>query len=133
MTDRKQALRSLILFVGLPIFLGCQGDPVGPEIEEGGDLTQQEQTLPAGQLQLLILPGEVDLAVGDQLEFALFWMDGAELYDAPGIELRWSSDDPGIATVSADGLVRARAAGTVRIVAEIEGEMAEALVTVKES
>ena len=49
MTDRKQALRSLILFVGLPIFLGCQGDPVGPEIEEGGDLTQQEQTLPGSR------------------------------------------------------------------------------------
>jgi len=131
MTDKKQALRSLVLFVGLPLFLGCQGNPAGPEISKEGDLTQQEEALPAGNLELLILPGDVDLAVGDQLEFALFWMDGAELYDAPGIGLRWSSEDPGIATVSDDGMVRAWAAGSVRIIAEIEGELAEALVTVR--
>jgi hypothetical protein len=133
MTVKGQSLRSLILFVGIPFFLGCQGDPAGPDSLEDEDPAQQEQTLPAGHLELLILPGDVDLTVGEQLEFALFWLDGAELYDAPGIKLRWSSDDPGVASVSKDGLVRALAAGSVRIIAEMEGETAEAVVTVRES
>lgn len=133
MTTNKQALRSFVLFVGFPLFLGCQESPVGPENSKEGDFTEQEQTRPAGHLELVVLPEDVDLAVGEQFEFALYWMDGAEVYDAPGIKLRWSSEDPGIATVSDDGMARGQAPGIVRIIAEVEGEVAEAWVTVRES
>ena len=127
MTVKEYSLGSLILFVGLPFFLGCQGTPVGP----GQDMSAQ--TLSRGSLELIILPGNVDLAVGDQFEFALCWVDGEDIYDDPRKVLEWTSEDSGIASVSRDGLVQGLASGTVRITVEVEGAEAEALVTVRES
>jgi hypothetical protein len=130
MTVKDYSLGSLILFVGLPFFLGCQGNPVGP----GQDMSAPpEQILSGGSLELIILPGNVDLAVGGQFEFALCWVDGEEVYDDPRKVLEWTSEDSGIASVSRDGLVQGLASGTVRITVEVEGAIAEALVTVRES
>lgn len=133
MTGKEQSLGSLILFFGLPFILGCQENLMGPEGRGEGAIDQSEQALPDGHLELLILPEDADLAVGDRVELSLVWRDGEDFYENPGLGLDWVSEDPGVATVSHGGLVQALAAGTVMIRVEIEGRVTEVMVTVKES
>jgi len=129
MTRKLTQLRGLIPFVALPLFCGCQDGVTDPE-----DPVLDAQPLGeygGGFLELMIVPGNVDLAVGDYLELERVWRDGDEVYDDPQEDIRWVSDDPDIASVTEDGLVRALAEGTVRIRAEAKGVWAEAMVNVR--
>ena len=132
MTQKLTYVRSLIPFLALAGLLGCERGITDPE-NRGAEYSQdQDQRLPAGELELLILPGDANLEVGDLLELRPYWQDGEELYDDPAKDSRWVSDDPAIASVTDEGLVLGLREGTVRIRVAINGEVADAMVIVRQ-
>ena len=133
MTWKPTYLRSLIPLVAFPLFLGCNEGIMDPDDRRVDDPEVQDHRLPAGELELLILPGAANLEVGDLLELRPYWQDGEDVYDDPGKDFSWASDDPGIASVTDEGLVRGLMEGTARITVEIDGEAAEAMVTVMQA
>jgi serine/threonine-protein kinase len=69
---------------------------------------------------LAISPAISRLTVGDSIQLSATALDAAgRAVEARGI--RWKSSDPGIASITRNGLVTARAAGAVSIAASIEG------------
>ncbi len=80
----------------------------------------------------LLRPGPVNGAwqVGERHALHVVAMDqsGAVL---PGRSIRWSSLDPEVATVDADGVVQAIAEGRARLQAECEGRAAEIVVEIR--
>jgi uncharacterized protein YjdB len=74
-------------------------------------------------------PGDLVRAGGTTLQLAaIAWaQDGTELKGRPAA---WSSSDTAVAVVSASGMLHARAAGSARIRAAVDGKTAEALVMV---
>ena len=76
-------------------------------------------------------PGPYRLKVGERLGLraAVELEDGSVRHDAP---IGWSSTDPQIATIDADGWLRALAAGQVRVAAELPPLNAEVAVLIVE-
>jgi uncharacterized protein YjdB len=81
-------------------------------------------------VDLVVLPESVDLAPGQTapLQALAFYSDGSQR-DVTA-EVDWTSDDPAVATVGANGLVRAVAAGSTLVRAELGGLLAAAEVRV---
>ena len=128
MTQNSKYFGSLILFAVLPLLLGCGNDILAP-----GPAASQGHVNAAGEETLVLLPGNADMRIGQFLGLTPCWQDGEEIYVDPAKDVRWVSDNPGIASVTHEGLVHGLMEGTVRIRAEIGGETAEVSVTVKES
>ena len=128
MTRRPTHLRGLIPFVALPLFWGCQSSVMDP-LDTGRTACFPEGD-GWGHPGLSIVPAIADLDVGDYLDFRGIWRDRIGTYDLPLEGIRWVSDDPDIASVTEDGLVRALADGTAKIRAEANGGSAEAMVRV---
>ncbi len=98
--------------------IGC-GDPVPPPDD-------------SQVASVVVSPNSVELAEGSTAQLA------ASLYDAAGNTLygrsvSWASSNPGIATVSGNGLVAAQAPGTAQITATSEGRTGTAAITVSGS
>lgn len=74
-------------------------------------------------------PGPYRLAIGDRIELlaAVELEDGSTRHDAP---IDWSSSDPEIVSIGADGSLAALANGSARVSAELAPLAAEVLVTV---
>ena len=78
---------------------------------------------------VIVSPGLVFMRKGGtvQLDAVAYDADGNRL---GGRTITWTSNDPGIATVSATGLVTAKGTGVVQVTATIEGQSDWSLVTV---
>lgn len=111
----------LILLSGL-IFTGCPN----PMDEAGGDETPDTASVTGISLDR----SAATIAVGDTLQLSVT----VEPEDAETVEVTWSSDDEGVASVSGDGLVTGIATGTAVIsVSSSEGGFtAECEITVAE-
>lgn len=107
---RTLALPAMLLFA---LLVGCDRDPNGP----------------APVASVRVAPDAVTLQVNEtrQLNATLHTASGAPI---SGPQITWSSSDTLVATVSATGLITARAAGPATITATSEGKHGRATVTV---
>ncbi len=89
----------------------------------------QRQGPPAAVALVTVVPNQVTVEAGEtvQLSAALRDARGTPLTGRP---IRWSSADPGVAAVSAEGAVTGTGGGTTRITATSEGRSGTAGVTV---
>ncbi|MCH9010129.1 MAG: 30S ribosomal protein S2, partial [Chloroflexi bacterium] len=105
------------------------GEEAVMELEEEAGVTAAV-TVEVPVSEVLVTPPSVTLFVSETQQFS------ATLKDAAGNSLdrpvTWSSSDSVVATVDADGLVTAGAAGTAAITAMSEGHTGTALVEVQE-
>jgi len=90
---------------------------------------EDQVVAPAQVVTVEVLPAELTLSEGEDAEVSVIAREreGREL---SGRSVVWSVDDPGIATVSPEGVVEAHAPGTTRIHATVEGRAGSASVTV---
>jgi cytoskeletal protein CcmA (bactofilin family) len=90
---------------------------------------EAEVVTPARVVSVEILPAEITLWEGEDRVVTAIAREhqGGELSGYPVV---WSVDDPGIATVTPDGVVEARAPGTTRIHATVAGITGTASLTV---
>lgn len=97
---------------------------------EGRSATATISVIPRPVASIEISPGVATLNVDAtrQLSVRLTAADGSEL---TGRLVEWSSADPAIASVNADGLVTGEAAGQTTITALSEGQSATAAITVE--
>jgi cytoskeletal protein CcmA (bactofilin family) len=88
-----------------------------------------EVVTPASVVTVEVLPAEITLTEGDNRMVTAIAREhqGREL---SGHRVTWEVDDPGIATVTPEGVVEARAPGTTRIHATVQGITGTASVTV---
>ena len=84
---------------------------------------------PAAVAQVAVVPNQVNMTAGEtvQLSAALRDARGASL---TGRRVAWSTADPRVATVSADGVVTGTGGGTTRITATSERQRGTAMVVV---
>lgn len=96
----------------LAMVAGCDGDVTGPEP------TQVVSSV-------VVSPADADMIVGESQEYAVTVKaeDGSIL---TGRAVAWSSTEGAVAEISAEGVVSARAAGSARIRATVEGKVGEA-------
>jgi hypothetical protein len=113
---------------------GRAGGRVGPGglllVAAVGLLGCQEQVVTAARVATVeVLPAEITLSEGEDAAVSVTARErgGREL---AGRAVVWSVDDPGIATVTPEGVVEARAPGTTWIHATVEGITGSASVTV---
>ncbi len=108
----------------------AHGSAVVTATSEGRPATATISVIPRPVASVEISPTAATLNVDAtrQLEVRLTAADGSEL---TGRLVEWSSADPAIATVNADGLVRGEAAGQTTITALSEGQSATATITVE--
>lgn len=117
MSSSRSTLRSLVPLL-LAAALACgDSDPTAPPS-------------PPPVASVSVSPGDRTLAIGEAVQL------GAQLTDAAGNPLggrpvQWTSSLPGVATVSATGLVTAVAGGTTTITAIAGGKQGTATVTVQ--
>jgi hypothetical protein len=136
MSKTTRSLKGLILFVVVPLAMGCQKDPLDP-VEDldarpdayayGGGNGEQ---LPGEPPRLLIIPKDLVIAVGEEAAFERIWEDDDDNYDAPDKIVAWVSSDPDVARVNHEGLVQGLKPGTATIHATAESGTATATVTV---
>jgi hypothetical protein len=90
---------------------------------------EAEVVTPASVVTVEVLPAEITLSEGENRTVTAIAREhqGGEL---SGYQVVWSVDDPGIATVTPDGVVEARAPGTTRIHATVAGITGTASLTV---
>jgi hypothetical protein len=90
---------------------------------------EAEVVTPAKVMTVEVLPAEITLSEGENRVVTAIAREhqGGEL---SGYQAVWSVDDPGIATVTPDGVVEARAPGTTRIHATVAGITGTASLTV---
>ena len=72
--------------------------------------------------QVVLEPGATSMQVGDQLTYSARALDERG-QDIEGRHVEWSTTDEALATVSADGVVTGLSAGTVSVVAVIDGKI----------
>src|SRR5688572_27675704 len=81
--------------------------------------------------ELVVEPNAVITAVGEQLQFSATTRSGASA-SASGLGLTWTSSDPTIAVVDANGNVTAVGAGDVTLVATAGTQQGSAVMTVRQ-
>jgi hypothetical protein len=86
-------------------------------------------TIGIGSVSVVVTPASVQLAVGEKMQMSATITDGTGTA-VPGASPTWATSKPGLATVTADGLVTAHAAGEVKIMAVYGGSGAVALLTI---
>jgi hypothetical protein len=91
---------------------------------------RQVEIVAADVAQIEIQPTEVELRPGQARQFSAVLMS-AEGDLLAGRTIDWSSADPGIATVDAEGRVEARAAGETYVSARVGGASGSAVVRVQ--
>jgi serine/threonine protein kinase/alpha-tubulin suppressor-like RCC1 family protein/uncharacterized protein YjdB len=84
---------------------------------------------PVAVARVSIAPPQASLQIGAKTRLSAAPRDAHD-HVLTGRTVRWSSSDRGIATVGADGVVTAVAAGQTTITAEVESQAAKATVTV---
>jgi serine/threonine protein kinase/alpha-tubulin suppressor-like RCC1 family protein/uncharacterized protein YjdB len=84
---------------------------------------------PVPVASVAVVPARLTVAVGEHTALAVSARD-ARGRALQGREARWSSSDPTVAQISADGVVTGLGAGSTVITAAIEGKTASASVTV---
>jgi hypothetical protein len=89
--------------------------------------SQPPAEVPVAAIEIQGLTGELGLGQVVALTARVRGQDGA-LLDRP---VAWASSDPGIATISADGVLTARGPGQVRITASVDGREAVAVISVR--
>jgi len=72
--------------------------------------------------QVVVVPVATSMHVGDQLTYSARALDERG-QDIEGRNVEWSTTDEALATVSADGVVTGLSAGTVSVVAVIDGKI----------
>lgn len=111
----QMIVRSSAAALGAAALVSCTPDAVQPD------------RMPVEMV--VILPATATVAVGANVPLMAEVRNGAGILLA-GRRVHWSSEDPSVAVVSADGLVTARRVGTVQVAASIEGKSGLAEITV---
>ena len=96
---------------------------------EGRSATATVTVSPVPVVSVRVTPAAVNLRVGESqaMTASATDADGAALTGRP---VTWSSNTPAVATISAQGVVTAVAAGTAVVTATVEGKTATATITV---
>lgn len=116
---RSAPLRALLLAGVSLLALSCGGDgPTGPD--------------PAVVVSVTVTPSSATLTEGETLPLSATALNGLG-EPAVGATVSWSSSAPGVASVSAAGVVTAVAPGTASVTATAGGRSASAAVTVRPS
>lgn len=122
--------RAALLLAGLA---ACHGhtdvDETGPDVIVDTDPDGETGDMgPAPSWELALSPDDLAVGVGAELLLVLRGVSPEGEHLSP--EARWTTTDPGVLEVAADGTVRAVAAGTAEVVAEVDGDEARARVQV---
>ncbi len=97
------------LALTIPILIG----PLGCSTDDDPVLQ-----IPPAQIAVRVAPDSATLAVGDTLRFQAL-VTNAFGGEPLALDVRFFTQDPEVATVTADGLVTAVSAGQTRVVAEV--------------
>ena len=123
MATRRQPPTSLVMLVGIGIVLlgACGSEPTPPPTEE----------LPSTpRVSYITLdPTKADIAVGATVQLTATPRDAAGNV-MTGIAVTWSTDSPGVATVSQAGVVTGASVCLATITASAGGRKASASITV---
>jgi hypothetical protein len=112
---------ALLLLGAVPLMFACRDDVTGPR-----NLDEPE---PAG-LHLAVVPGLVTIQVGQTVQLTAILKDSQGTPLGGYSAMLWSSSNPGIASVSDRGAIRALAEGSVTITVGCGEYCAYATVTV---
>ncbi len=114
--------RYLVLWLAGILLAGCADEGSGPTPNPS----------PPVVAAVVVQPGQGDLYVGEQRAYAARALDatGGEI---TGRMVAWSSTAPGVATISADGVVTAVGVGTTEVRALIDGSTGVAHLKVVET
>lgn len=110
---RRRRVRLLVGLLGIGLSAGC------------GDVVVQ----PADVAAVRVEPSEAELAVGSNVQLSAQALDGDDR-PVSGVAITWSSLNPGIATVSSDGLVTGQGPGQVQVRATVGGHTGSAALVV---
>ncbi len=136
---KNRALVPLLSLAAIALFPGCGQNGItdfGQETDPG----QEREFTPRPTFDLVVLPANPSLEVGETLRLEAFLKNSHTGHLTPAGPIRWESESLKRATVSEDGLVEAHGAGEAFIIAirgEYQGEKflpfseAEARVLVK--
>jgi len=123
MATLRQRPVSLAFLIGTGIVLlgACGGGPTPPSAEE----------LPStpGVSYITLDPSKADIAVGATVQLTATPRDAAGNV-LTGLEVKWSSDSPGVASVSQTGVVTGTSVCLATITASTGGQRASASITV---
>lgn len=90
---------------------------------------RQPTTQPAAVASVRVTPGTVELSVGDRARVAATLADGSGAIIG-GRTTDWSTSDPTVVSVDANGIISATGAGVAQVQAQSEGIIGAAIVTV---
>ncbi|MGW8264921.1 MAG: Ig-like domain-containing protein [Longimicrobiales bacterium] len=92
----------------------CETDPILPEGDSRWSAPPAKASEPPPE-EVLIHPTFLALHMGEEARFELFIGPTMRALPASDAEIEWHSTDPGVAAVTAEGVVTAVGAGEARI------------------
>ena len=106
-----------------------EGSTVITATIDGHDATSTVIVIPPPVGSIVISPPTATIILGQRVQFSAATFDAADSL-LTGRVLTWTSSDPGVATVSATGLVTSAGLGSAFIVVASEGKSDSAAITV---
>jgi len=113
MRNQTKSAIAMLVLLPLPVLFGCADDITGPE-KDRATMESGERSTPA----LVVYPDFLSLAPGETAQLGVTLEQRGPDLGLEDLEVRWSSSDPGIVSVSENGEVTALDEGQAIIYAE---------------